>query len=152
MFWIILTTTLFLVDIAIKAGIESLRDETFPRKLKKIDEIEICKAHNDGLAVGLFKKYQRLVMFLPTFCTGFLLAKLMMEICKSGRMLKKLALCLVTAGGLGNVFDRAFRGYVVDYILVKRKPLDKIIFNLADVFVVVGGVLFVIDKVVRRRK
>jgi signal peptidase II len=41
---------------------------------------------------------------------------------------------LVLAGALGNVVDRAMRGYVVDFIHLTRWP----IFNVADVAVVLG--------------
>ncbi len=43
-------------------------------------------------------------------------------------------------GGLGNMIDRVFRGYVVDMLDIS--PLfDYPIFNLADCFIVVGAVL-----------
>jgi signal peptidase II len=44
---------------------------------------------------------------------------------------------LVVAGALGNVVDRAMRGYVVDFIHVTRWP----IFNVADIAVVAGAIL-----------
>ena len=43
---------------------------------------------------------------------------------------------LVLAGALGNVVDRAMRGFVVDFIHVSHWP----IFNVADVLVVLGVV------------
>lgn len=49
------------------------------------------------------------------------------------------------AGALGNLVDRVARGYVVDFIMVKRWP----VFNVADVLVVVG--LFVVVLARRRR-
>jgi signal peptidase II len=44
---------------------------------------------------------------------------------------------LVLAGALGNVVDRAVRGYVVDFIHLTRWP----IFNVADIAVVAGVLL-----------
>lgn len=44
---------------------------------------------------------------------------------------------LVLAGALGNVVDRAMRGYVVDFIHLTRWP----IFNVADIAVVAGAIL-----------
>ncbi len=46
---------------------------------------------------------------------------------------------LVVAGGIGNLIDRVFRGYVVDFI--QTDFMDFPIFNVADCFVVIGGVL-----------
>ena len=49
------------------------------------------------------------------------------------------ACVLILGGGIGNMIDRIFRGYVVDMfdLLFMSYP----IFNLADCFVVVGAIL-----------
>ncbi len=46
---------------------------------------------------------------------------------------------LVVAGGLGNLIDRMWRGYVVDFL--KTEFIDFPIFNGADCFVVIGALL-----------
>jgi signal peptidase II len=48
--------------------------------------------------------------------------------------LTHLAFALVLAGGVGNLVDRAFRGYVVDFVHVEHWP----VFNAADAYLVVG--------------
>ncbi len=45
-----------------------------------------------------------------------------------------LPLALLAGGALGNLIDRVFRGYVVDYIQVGSWP----VFNIADIMVVIG--------------
>ena len=49
---------------------------------------------------------------------------------------------ILTGGAAGNFIDRAFRGYVVDFIYVSL--IDFPIFNLADIYVVCGGIVLVI--------
>lgn len=49
-----------------------------------------------------------------------------------------VALILVTAGAVGNYLDRVFRGYVVDFVHLKHWP----VFNIADVYVTLGGFVF----------
>jgi len=44
------------------------------------------------------------------------------------------AFALTLAGALGNLTDRIFRGYVVDFIRVPHWP----VFNLADIWITVG--------------
>lgn len=50
-----------------------------------------------------------------------------------------IALVLISAGGMGNLIDRIFRGYVVDYIYPKF--IHFAVFNFADSCVVVGAIL-----------
>jgi lipoprotein signal peptidase len=60
-------------------------------------------------------------------------------------------LTLITAGGIGNLIDRIFRGAVIDYIdldidisFIKTFA----IFNFADMCVVVGGIALVISLII----
>ena len=51
-------------------------------------------------------------------------------------------LALIVAGAVGNLIDRALNGYVVDMFEVLF--MNFAIFNVADIFVVVGGIGFCI--------
>lgn len=48
---------------------------------------------------------------------------------------------LVVGGGIGNMIDRIFRGYVIDYIRISFFPA---IFNFGDCCVTIGAVFFII--------
>lgn len=55
-----------------------------------------------------------------------------------------ISLGLILAGGIGNLIDRIFRGFVIDYIDVNQ--LIKFpVFNIADICVVLGCVLVIIS-------
>lgn len=54
----------------------------------------------------------------------------------------KASLFLILPGGVGNLIDRIFRGYVVDYIYFT--PINFPIFNFADILVVSGVVALAI--------
>lgn len=53
-------------------------------------------------------------------------------------------LALIISGALGNVLDRAMRGFVVDYVMWYYKGFVWPIFNLADVYTVIGAILLFI--------
>lgn len=62
---------------------------------------------------------------------------------KELKMLVPLA--LIASGALGNLIDRIMRGYVVDYVMWYHKSFVWPIFNLADVFTLIGaGLLFIV--------
>ena len=52
------------------------------------------------------------------------------------------SLVLVIAGALGNAIDRVVHGFVVD--LFDFRLINFPVFNVADIFICVGGALFVI--------
>ena len=53
-----------------------------------------------------------------------------------------ISLSLILAEGFGNFFDRIFLGHVVDFIAITFNPY---VFNLADVFITIGIVLYLIN-------
>jgi signal peptidase II len=56
---------------------------------------------------------------------------------RRGPALEQAAFALTVSGAIGNVLDRLFRGYVIDFLHIHRWP----IFNVADVAIVAGLVL-----------
>lgn len=63
---------------------------------------------------------------------------------KTQTRLETIGLSLALAGGLGNLFDRAVLGYVVDFLNVGFGGLRTNIFNLADMLVLTGIGLFLL--------
>lgn len=61
--------------------------------------------------------------------------------------LKQVALAVLLAGALGNLVDRVLLGYVIDFIHVHYWP----IFNVADICITVGILLFLPQGVLSRR-
>jgi len=56
---------------------------------------------------------------------------------RRARWSEQAAYVLLLAGAIGNVGDRVFRGYVVDFIHLHHWP----VFNVADVLLVAGTIL-----------
>jgi signal peptidase II len=59
--------------------------------------------------------------------------------------LQTLALSLILGGAIGNLYDRAFFGYVVDFIDVYYKNHHWPVFNFADTAICAGAFLLLID-------
>ena len=58
-----------------------------------------------------------------------------------------ISLFLILSGGISNLIDRMFKGYVVDFIDINQLfPFP--MFNLADIYISVGCALFVISLII----
>ena len=55
-----------------------------------------------------------------------------------------IAFGLVFGGLLGNLFDRIFHGYVIDYLDFKLINYNYPVFNLADTALVIGIVMLIV--------
>ena len=54
----------------------------------------------------------------------------------------KWSLMLILAGAIGNVADRLFRGYVVDFF--EFTFIKWPVFNMADIYVVIGTIVMAV--------
>ncbi len=140
-------TTLTFLDLAAKAQIEEQESETFPKEFPGTDgKLWLYQNHNPGFSFGVLKEYPKVVEKIPLWVTS-MLSGVWFYVCGTkGRFLKKLALTLALSGGASNLYDRYRRGYVVDYLSIRWKALKKVVFNMADVFVVSGMLLFILSE------
>jgi signal peptidase II len=100
--------------------------------------LSLSYAENPGIAFSL--PIPNMVMI---FITPLLLASLVWIIAKSFNLRQKttrIALCLVLAGGIGNLLNRITLGAVIDFINFSFWPS----FNLADTYLTIGVFLFIV--------
>ena len=70
----------------------------------------------------------------------------------TGQTLVALALSLILGGALGNVIDRATRGYVVDFLDFYWGNWHFAAFNVADCAITVGAGLLILDMLLEARR
>ena len=58
--------------------------------------------------------------------------------------LTAISLCLILGGAIGNIIDRAYLGYVIDFIQVWLGSYPWPAFNIADSAISVGAVLLIL--------
>jgi len=139
-------TTLTMTDLALKNRIDMQKDEDFPKDLEgSKGMIKLYKNHNDGFSFGVLRG-SKLVELVPLCLTSGIAGAWAYIMGVRGRWGEKIAMTLVLAGGASNLIDRLTKGYVVDYISIQWKALKKVVFNLADLFIVAGcGLLVVVN-------
>lgn len=97
---------------------------------------------NRGAAFGILQE-QRILLLLVTFLILAILIYCYHKIPVTPKFIPlQLVLLLITAGALGNMIDRIFRNYVIDFLYFEL--IDFPIFNVADCYVVIGSALFML--------
>lgn len=100
---------------------------------------------NRGMAFGMLENHRW--VFLLLSAVGILLASFYL-FRYVRRRLSVVGLSLIIGGGIGNMIDRIFRGFVVDFIDFCAFPsLWSWVFNVADAAVCVGAALFMLDLI-----
>lgn len=110
------------------------------------DSFRLEYATNTGSWGGLMGQLPETLRELAlVYGVGLLLLGMVAYIVwKSHSRWETLGLSLVLSGGLGNLVDRAVQGYVVDFLNMGLGSLRTNIFNLADVYIMVGVGLFLL--------
>ncbi len=129
-------------------------------ELIKIDTIPIIKdvfhltyAENTGAAFSMLRDHT-IILGFASVAIIIGLAAFLYTHRKGGKVdLLSISLAMIIGGAAGNMIDRFFRGYVVDYF--DFRLINFAVFNLADSFVVVGTgfmILYVLLDEIKKRK
>ena len=149
--WLGLALIILLADQFTKVlivGNYALGDSTYVTNF-----FNVVRAHNTGAAFSFLAGaggWQR------WFFTGIGLvaAIFMVWMLKShsGQKLFSFAISLILGGAIGNVIDRLWHGYVVDFLDFHWKTMHFPAFNVADSAISVGAVCLILDELLRVRR
>lgn len=116
--------------------------------------LELTYVTNTGAAFSMFSEHTWALALVSLVMSAVLALALWKGLFR--HPLGKMTLTLLLAGAVGNLIDRAFRGFVVDMFNVLFMRFA--VFNVADICVVVGGIaagiyyLFLMDKLEPREE
>lgn len=138
------------LSILIFVGVDQLIKYLIDLYLKPVGSAPVFKNilqlsyyENDGAMMGMMSGKTLTMTILAVVC--------LLAICFvifSGKIKFGVDYCcimLMISGGLGNIIDRIFRGYVIDYIEVLF--IDFYIFNFADCLVTCAAVLMICNQI-----
>lgn len=138
-FAIIAVLAMILADQASKFWVlEHLADGTVLQVLPGI--LQFRYVENTGMAFSLFDN-QTWLLALFSFIVVVVLTVMLLKGKVEGKAMRA-AVLMIIGGGIGNLIDRAFRHFVVDFIEVTF--MNFAVFNVADCFVTVGCLLVIV--------
>lgn len=141
------------------AGIDQLTKYLAVEYVKPVGSVSLLKfgdtewlnltyCENTGMSFSLLEGQTVLLIIMPV-----LLIAVIEWYIFSGRAKKLdviIAAAVIAGGGFGNLIDRAFQGYVVDFIDVRI--INFAIFNFADICAVCGGIYFCLILIIEEFK
>ena len=102
---------------------------------------------NEGIAFGIyFEGAETIFIVLPILITIYLFYLLKSE--EFQDKFSQIALFLIIAGAVGNIIDRIFRGYVVDFIDFHLNGMHWYVFNIADSSVTIGLIFLLYSSII----
>lgn len=106
------------------------------------DIFELSYLENTGMAWGILAG-ARWLFLVGTTLILFLIFYALLKAPMTKRYIPmRVVLTVLSAGAVGNLIDRFFHGYVVDFFSFCL--INFPIFNVADCYVVISGILFVL--------
>jgi signal peptidase II len=129
----IISILVFLLDRISKLLVVNLIDKDISI-IKNIFYLTYVK--NDGAAFSILETQRILLIVLSILALAFLIYYI------SKKDKNGIGYFFLVGGIVGNLIDRIFLGYVIDFIGISSFP----IFNIADVFIVLGAILILFEK------
>ncbi|QJR16412.1 signal peptidase II [Usitatibacter palustris] len=143
--WLLLSLVVLVLDLATKAWVSQVF------RLGEVREItpffNLVLAHNTGAAFSILAGaggWQRWFFIVLTAVVCVVLLVLLKR--NHANRLFALATGLLLGGALGNLYDRATLGYVVDFVQLHAAGYYWPAFNVADSAISVGVVLLIWDS------
>ena len=146
------SSSVLLIDFLSKNKIISIFKDGIVEKIFVNEYLDFILVFNTGISYGLFSgggDFQKWILIsLSILIIIFLLSLIRNE----STILSKLSISFIIGGALGNVLDRFTYGAVVDFISLHAKGFSWYIFNIADMFIVLGVILFILSQFILSKK
>lgn len=107
------------------------------------DFLKFFYIRNTGAAFGLLSGLT-IVLSIVSIILIFYIVK---EIKNENNNLVLCSYTLILSGAIGNLIDRIFRKYVVDFISFTLFNREMAIFNVADIFITFGVIIFIYNMI-----
>lgn len=142
LYWLIIAVIVFIIDIASKFWI--INHFFLFESANLLPFFSITYVRNIGAAFSIFEGQRWMLAVVAIVISGVIVYLLY----RNSRLkrLENFSLALILGGAVGNVFDRIYHGFVVDFLDVNFGDWHYPTFNIADCAICIGIVLFIISN------
>ena len=144
--------SVLLIDFLSKNKIISIFKDGIVEKIYVNEYLDFILVFNTGISYGLFSGGGDFQKWILISLSILIIIFLLNIIRNESTILSKLSISFIIGGALGNVLDRLIYGAVVDFISLHAKGFSWYIFNIADMFIVLGVILFILSQFILSKK
>lgn len=150
--WLWLSLSTIIIDLLIKY--EVVQHFEFGESLNVLPIFNLTYTRNTGAAFSFLAEHsgwqKYFFLALAVIISGALVVMLARN--SISKKLENVAYALIIGGALGNAIDRAYNGYVVDYLDFYWDIYHYPVFNFADIAIVVGAGLLILESLMDSKK
>ncbi len=150
LFVFVLSLIAFVIDRVSKNEILSIFEEDNLERIFVNPFLDLFLVFNTGISYGLLGGESSFQKWLLIIVSVLIVAFLLIWMKDSTSRLVNISISFITGGALGNILDRILYGGVIDFISLHAYGYYWYIFNIADVFIVFGVILFLIKILMER--
>lgn len=148
LYWLLFTIIVFIVDIVSKFFI--LNNFLLYESVNLLPFFSITYVRNIGAAFSILEGQRWMLVVVAIIISGVIIYMLYRN--PRLKKLENFSLALILGGALGNLFDRLYHGFVVDFLDVNFGDWHYPTFNIADCAICVGIGLFIISNFKKSKK
>ena len=115
------------------------------------DYINLDLVWNTGIGFGLFSSSSDVIYNLISIIIFIVISLLFYLLCFAKRF-EKMIFAIIIGGALGNFYDRIILRAVPDFIDIHYKDFHWFTFNLADIFITLGIIGYILLEIFVRKK
>lgn len=113
------------------------------------DFFHITYVKNHGVAFGMFQGKIKMISIVAIIAILGIIYFMIKQL-KPHEIISKYAYAFILSGAIGNMIDRIYRGFVVDF--ADFRGIWKFVFNMADVWINVGVFLLILEVIILEKK
>jgi signal peptidase II len=152
--WLLLAVLVFIIDIGSKFLVMNTMDYGWPNRIEILPFFNLLYVHNYGAAFSFLNDaggWQRWFFAAIALGVSGLLAFWMRRTPRQNRLANS-AYALIIGGALGNLFDRLYHGFVVDFLDFYAGTYHWPAFNIADTAICIGAALIILEGFMADKK
>lgn len=143
--WLWLAVLVLVLDLGTKALATTML--IYAKPVPVLPSFNLTLLHNTGAAFSFLANadgWQRWFFVALALVVSVVLVTWLRKL-KANETWTAIAIVLILGGALGNVYDRAVHGYVVDFLHFYWQDWHFPAFNLADTAITIGAAMMILD-------